>query len=122
MVPLARLKKRDMKVGDILLIQYCSDDIREVFKQEMAKDMELLPRDKVDAMMGISEGGVETSSERKKAKPKISSKMIISMLKARPKFLATCSKVRMMKKAYWMGELNLCGRELTCYYVKNRAG
>ena len=45
--------------------------------------------------------------------------MIISMLKARTQFLATCSEVWMRKKACWMAELDLCGRELTSYYVKN---
>ena len=96
-----------------------SKDIRDVSKQEMAKDMELLPRDQVDAMMGVSEGGVALL-QKEKSQPKISSNMIISMLKARTQFLATCSEVWMKNKACWMGELDLCGREMVCYYVKNK--
>ena len=88
------------------------DDIRDVSKQEVAKAMELLPRDQADAMMGVSEGGVALL-QKQKSQAQISSNMIISMLKARTQFLATCSEVWMKKKACWMGELD-CGRELVC--------
>ena len=84
--------------------------------------MELLPRDQVDAMMRVSEGeggGGVALLRKQKSQPKITSNMIISMLKARTQFLATCSEVWMRKKACWMAELDLCGRELTSYYVKN---
>ena len=95
------------------------DGIRDVSKEEVAKAMQSMPSDKRDAMMGVSLGGVALLQFKKKSQPKISSHMIISMLKARSNFLATCSTVWMRKKAWWMSEFDLCGRELTSYYIKN---
>ena len=58
--------------------------------------------------------------EEKKARTEITSNLINSMLIARIHFLATCSEEWMIKKACWMGELDLCGRGLVCYYVENK--